>query len=137
MGYIEQIRLMGGVEAGIDSGFFQLEMAEAAYRYQREVESRDRIVVGVNDFVQDAVEVPIQLIDPQVERVQEARLAQVRRERDPQRVQAALDALRDTAVTGANSMPAFLECAHAYCTLGEQMDILKTVYGEYVEPAIV
>jgi len=137
MGYIEQIRMMGGVEAGIDSGFFQLEMAEAAYRYQREVESRDRIVVGVNEFVQDAVEVPIQLIDPQVERVQEARLAQVRRERDPNRVQAALDALRDTAVTGANSMPAFLECAHAYCTLGEQMDILKTVYGEYVEPAIV
>ncbi|GAA5437617.1 methylmalonyl-CoA mutase family protein [Deinococcus aquaticus] len=137
MGYIEQIRAMGGVEAGIDSGFFQLEMAEAAYRYQREVETKNRIIVGVNDFVQDAVEVPIQLIDPQVERVQEARLAQVRRERDPARVKAALDALHDTAITGANSMPAFLECAHAYVTLGEQMDILKTVYGEYVEPAIV
>ena len=137
LGYIEQIRAMGGVEAGIDSGFFQLEMAEAAYRYQREVETRDRIVVGVNDFVQDAVEVPIQLIDPQVEKVQEARLAQVRRERDPQRVEAGLAALRDTAVTGANSMPAFLECAHAYVTLGEQMDVLKGVYGVYTEPALV
>jgi methylmalonyl-CoA mutase N-terminal domain/subunit len=137
MGYIEQIRMMGGVEEGIDNGFFQLEMAEAAYRYQREVETKDRIIVGVNDFVQDAVEVPIQLIDPEVERVQEARLAQVRRERDPERVDKALAELRDTAVTGANSMPAFLECAHAYVTLGEQMDVLKTVYGEYVEPAVV
>jgi methylmalonyl-CoA mutase N-terminal domain/subunit len=137
LGYIEQIRNMGGVEAGIDNGFFQLEMAEAAYRYQREVETKDRIIVGVNDFVQDAVEVPIQLIDPEVERVQEARLAQVRRERDPARAEAALAALRDSAVTGANSMPAFLECAHAYCTLGEQMDVLKTVYGEYVEPVLV
>ncbi|PNY82757.1 methylmalonyl-CoA mutase family protein [Deinococcus koreensis] len=137
LGYIEQIRNMGGVEAGIDSGFFQLEMAEAAYRYQREVETGNRLVVGVNDFVQDAVEVPIQLIDPEVERIQEARLSQVRRERDPERASAALAALRDTAVTGANSMPAFLECAHAYVTLGEQMDVLKTVYGEYVEPVLV
>ena len=137
LGYIEQIRALGGVEAGIESGFFQLEMAEAAYRYQREVERGDRIIVGVNEFVQDAVEVPIQLIDPEVERVQEARLAQVRRERDPARAEAALSALRDTAVTGANSMPAFLECAHAYCTLGEQMDVLKTVYGEYTEPVLV
>ncbi|QFP76433.1 methylmalonyl-CoA mutase family protein [Deinococcus sp. AJ005] len=137
MGYIEQIRMMGGVEEGIDNGFFQLEMAEAAYRYQREVETKSRIIVGVNDFVQDAVQVPIQLIDPEVERVQEARLARVRRERDPVRVDAAIEDLRQSAVTGANSMPAFLECAHAYVTLGEQMDVLKTVYGEYVEPAVV
>lgn len=137
MGYIEQIRALGGVEAGIENGFFQAEMAEAAYRYQREVESKDRIIVGVNEFVQDAVEVPIQDIDPKVERLQAERLARVRRERDPKRAEQALADLRDTAVTGANSMPAFLECAHAYCTLGEQMDTLKKVYGEYVEPAIV
>ncbi|ADV67426.1 methylmalonyl-CoA mutase family protein [Deinococcus maricopensis] len=137
MGYIEQIRALGGVEVGIDAGFFQAEMAEAAYRYQKEVESKDRIIVGVNDFVQDNVEVPIQLIDPEVERVQAQRLARVRRERDPNRAQSALDALRDAAVTGANTMPAFLECAHAYVTLGEQMDILKTVYGEYTEPVMV
>jgi len=129
--------MMGGVEAGIDNGFFQLEMAEAAYRYQREVETKDRIIVGVNEYVQDAVEVPIQIIDPKVEELQASRLAQVRRERDPQRAEKALEALRDTAVTGANSMPAFLECAHAYCTLGEQMDTLKAVYGEYTEPVMV
>ncbi|KQR40622.1 methylmalonyl-CoA mutase family protein [Deinococcus sp. Leaf326] len=137
LGYIEQIRALGGVEAGIESGFFQLEMAEAAYRYQREVERGERIIVGVNDFVQDPVSVPIQNIDPQVEALQAARLAQVRRERDPKRAEAALADLRSTAVTGANSMPAFLECAHAYCTLGEQMDILKTVYGEYTEPVLI
>ena len=101
MGYIEQIRMMGGVEAGIDNGFFQMEMAEAAYRYQREVETKDRIIVGVNEFVQDAVEVPIQLIDPAVEELQARRLAQVKRERDPQRAEKALEALRDTAVTGS------------------------------------
>ena len=66
LGYIEQIRAMGGVETGIENGFFQAEMAEAAFRYQREVERKDRVVVGVNDFVQDAVQIPIQLVDPAV-----------------------------------------------------------------------
>ncbi len=137
LGYIEQIRALGGVEAGIDSGFFQAEMAEAAFRYQREVERRERIVVGVNDYVQDAVQVPIQLIDPAVEVQQAERLAQVRRERDPQRHAQALAALHDAAVQGRNTMPAFLECAHTYATLGEQMDVLRKVFGEYVETAVM
>ena len=137
LGYIEQIRAMGGVEVGIENGFFQAEMAEAAYRYQREVERKERIVVGVNDFVQDSVQVPIQLIDPAVEKLQFERLAQVRRERDPQRHSAALAALREAGVNGTNTMPAFLECAHAYATLGEQMDVLRKVFGEYVETSVV
>ncbi len=137
LGYIEQIRAMGGVEVGIENGFFQAEMAEAAYRYQREVESKDRIIVGVNDFVQDSVQVPIQLIDPAVERLQHERLTQVRRERDPVRHSAALVALRDAGLNGTNTMPAFLECAHAYATLGEQMDVLRKVFGEYVETSVV
>ena len=137
LGYIEQIRAMGGVEVGIENGFFQAEMAEAAYRYQREVERKERIVVGVNDFVQDSVQVPIQLIDPAVEKLQQGRLAQVRRERDPARHTAALAALREAGVNGTNTMPAFLECAHAYATLGEQMDVLRKVFGEYVETSVV
>ncbi|WP_424952988.1 methylmalonyl-CoA mutase family protein [Deinococcus sp.] len=137
LGYIEQIRAMGGVEAGIENGFFQAEMAEAAYRYQREVERGERIVVGVNDFVQDAVQIPLQLIDPAVEQLQSGRLAQVRRGRDPQRYKDALSALHDAAVNGHNSMPAFLACAHAYATLGEQMDVLRKVFGEYVETAVM
>ncbi|ULH14126.1 methylmalonyl-CoA mutase family protein (plasmid) [Deinococcus sp. KNUC1210] len=137
LGYIEQIRAMGGVEAGIESGFFQAEMAEAAFRYQREVERKERIIVGVNDYVQEAVQVPIQLIDPAVEQVQFGRLAQVRRERDPERHREALSLLHTAAVTGQNTMPAFLACAHAYATLGETMDVLRKVFGEYVETAVM
>lgn len=137
LGYIEQIRALGGVEQCIDLGFFANEIGEAAYRYQRELDSKDRIIVGVNDFVQGGVEVPIQLIDPEVERVQAQRLARVRGERDPARHAAALEQLRDAAVNGRNTMPAFLECAHAYATLGEQMDVLRKVYGEYTEPVTV
>jgi len=137
MGYIEQVRALGGVEKCIDLGFFASEIGEAAYRYQLEVDRKDRVIVGVNEFVTEGVEVPIQLIDPEVERVQAERLARVRRERDPQRAEAALNQLRDAAVQGLNTMPAFLECAHAYCTLGEQMDVLRKVYGEYTEPVMV
>ena len=137
LGYIEQIRALGGVEQCIDSGFFASEIGEAAYRYQREVDTGDRVIVGVNDFVTERVQVPIQLIDPEVEQVQAERLSRVRRERDSQRHQAALNQLREAAVNGQNTMPAFLECAHAYATLGEQMDVLRSVYGEYVEPVTV
>ncbi|MGY2894729.1 methylmalonyl-CoA mutase N-terminal domain/subunit [Deinococcus sp. UYEF24] len=137
LGYIEQIRAMGGVEEGIENGFFQAEMAEAAFRYQREVERKERIVVGVNDYVQDKVQIPLQLIDPAVEKLQQERLAQVRRERDPARHQGALAALHHAAVNGQNTMPAFLACAHAYSTLGEQMDVLRKVFGEYVETAVM
>jgi methylmalonyl-CoA mutase N-terminal domain/subunit len=137
LGYIEQIRAMGGVEEGIENGFFQAEMAEAAFRYQREVERKERIIVGVNDYVQDKVQIPIQLIDPEVERLQQQRLAQVRRERDPVRHHDALAALHGAAVNGQNTMPAFLACAHAYSTLGEQMDVLRKVFGEYVETAVL
>ncbi len=137
LGYIEQIRALGGVEKGIDAGFFASEIGEAAYRYQLEVDRKDRIVVGVNDFVTEGVEVPIQLIDPEVERVQAERLARVRRERDPRAHADALEALRSAAVNGANTMPAFLACAHAYATVGEQMDVLRKVFGEYTEPVSV
>jgi methylmalonyl-CoA mutase N-terminal domain/subunit len=93
--------------------------------------------VGVNDYVQDKVQIPIQLIDPEVERLQQQRLAQVRRERDPVRHHDALAALHGAAVNGQNTMPAFLACAHAYSTLGEQMDVLRKVFGEYVETAVL
>jgi methylmalonyl-CoA mutase N-terminal domain/subunit len=138
LGYIEQIRALGGVERAIDLGFFASEIGEAAYRYQLELDRKERLIVGVNAFTdENPVSVPIQLIDPQVEKLQAERLARVRRERDPQRHAAALDRLRDAAVGGLNTMPAFVECAHAYATLGEQMDVLRGVYGEYTEPVTV
>ncbi|GGJ19729.1 acyl-CoA mutase large subunit family protein [Deinococcus roseus] len=138
MQYIQQIRDLGGVEAGIELGYYAREIQEAAYQYQKEVDRKERLIVGVNAFTDERpLNVPIQLIDPVVERIQAERLARVRRERDPRLVAEGLQALRDAAVMGLNTTPAFIACAHAYCTLGEMMDVLRKVYGEYVEPVTV
>lgn len=134
---IAEIRRMGGVVRAIEEGYFLREIAEASYRYQQELERGERIVVGVNAFQEEGVQVPIQLIDPEVERVQDARLAQVRRERDPVAAAAALEGLRQAAKEGRNTMPHFVDCALAYCTLGEMMDELRAVYGVYEEPVLV
>jgi methylmalonyl-CoA mutase N-terminal domain/subunit len=138
MALINRIRDLGGVTKALEAGFFAAEIGDASYRYQRELDKKERIVVGVNEFQDDApLSVPILLVDKEVERVQSERLARVRRERDPIRHRAALEALRRAATLGQNTMPAFLECAHAYATLGEQMDVLRGVYGVYEEPVTI
>jgi methylmalonyl-CoA mutase, N-terminal domain len=138
LAYIERIRDLGGVVKALEAGFFAAEIGDASYQFQREFDSKQRIIVGVNQFGDNKpASVPIQLIDKQVERIQAERLARVRRERDPVRHKAALESLRRAAVLGANTMPAFLECAHAYATLGEQMDVLRGVYGTYQEPVMI
>jgi len=137
MQIIEEIRRMGGVVRAIEEGYFLREIADASYRFQQEVERGERIIVGVNAFQDEGINVPIQLIDPEVERVQAERLAQVRRERDPEAVKQALAALQQAAKEGRNTMPYFVDCALAYCTLGEMMDELRAVYGVYEEPVLV
>ena len=138
MDYITRIRDLGGVVRALEAGFFATEIGDASYRYQRELDSKQRIIVGVNDFKDDApLSIPILLMDKDVERVQTERLTRVRRERDPVRHKAALEGLRVAATLGQNTMPAFLECAHAYATLGEQMDVLRGVYGVYEEPVTI
>ncbi|WP_293179065.1 methylmalonyl-CoA mutase family protein [Oceanithermus sp.] len=138
MRYIEEIRRMGGVIRGIEQGYFLREIGDASYRFQQEVESGERIIVGVNAFQDEKeIEVSIQEIDPEIERIQAERLARVRRERDPERVRAALEGLRQAAATGGNTMPHFVEAALAYATLGEMMDVLREVYGVYEEPVMV
>jgi methylmalonyl-CoA mutase, N-terminal domain len=138
MRYITQIRNLGGVVKALEHGFFSSEIGDASYRYQREVDSKKRIIVGVNEFSDNKpLSVPIQLVDKNVERIQDERLAQVRRERDATRHAASLEQLRKVAVLGQNTMPAFLECAHAYATLGEMMDVLRGVYGVYEEPVAI
>jgi len=137
MQIIEEIRRMGGVVRAIEEGYFLREIADASYRFQQEVERGERIIVGVNAFQDEGINVPIQLIDPEVERVQAERLAQVRRERDPEAVKQALAALQQAAKEGRNTMPYFVDCALAYCTLGEMMDELRAVYGVYQEPVLV
>lgn len=135
--YFEQIDALGGVEAAIEAGFFAREIGDASWRQQRDVDDRRRLIVGVNAFEQDYPEVPIQLVDAEVVRVQKERLARVRSERDPVKVAAALEQLRSAARNGTNTMPAFMDCARAFCTLGEQMDVLRDVYGVYEEPVLI
>ena len=137
LAYFEQIDALGGVEKAIDAGFFATEIGDASYQQQREIDSKERLVVGVNAFAGDFPEVPIEPIDPEVERVQAERLAKVRAERDDAAVAGALEALRNAAKQGTNTMPAFMTCAHAYATLGEQMDVLREVYGVYEEPVLI
>jgi methylmalonyl-CoA mutase, N-terminal domain len=136
--YIQRIRDLGGVVKALEHGFFATEIGDSSYRYQREVDAKKRVIVGVNEFADGKpASVPILLVDKEVERLQSERLARVRRERDPVRHAQALEGLRKAALLGQNTMPAFLECAHAYATLGEQMDLLREVYGVYEEPVAI
>jgi methylmalonyl-CoA mutase N-terminal domain/subunit len=136
--YIEQIRELGGVLECIRNGFCQREIAEASYRFQQEVEAKERIIVGVNEYVMDdeAVKVPTLYVDPAKERIHLERLERVRRERDSEKATAALAALEQAARGTENTMPHLLDCARAYCTLGEMMGVFRTVYGDYTEAVV-
>ncbi len=135
--YFEQIDALGGVEKAIDVGFFAREIGDASYQQQREIDSKERIIVGVNDFVDDTAKIPIQEIDKSVEIIQAKRLSEVKANRNEAAVKSALEALRLASVNGNNTMPAFMACAHAYASLGEQMDVLRQVYGIYEEPVLI
>ena len=136
--YFERIEALGGVIPAIEAGFFQQEIADAAYRYQREIDERRRIIVGVNEFVADEpLTIPLLQMDPQGYEKQCARLAQVREERDNGAVGQALDRLRIAAQGTENMMPYILDAVRAYTTLQEIMDVFRQVFGLYREPMIV
>jgi methylmalonyl-CoA mutase N-terminal domain/subunit len=134
--YFEKIEALGGVLPAIEKGFFQKEIADAAYDYQRKIERRERLQVGVNEFKVDDEKVEIDLlkVDPTVEAHQKKRLAKVRSERSEAEWKKALAGLRQAARDGTNLMPHFLACARAYVTLGETLDVLREEFGEYKEP---
>jgi methylmalonyl-CoA mutase N-terminal domain/subunit len=136
--YFEKIEALGGVIPAIEAGFFQREIADAAYRYQLEFDRKEKIIVGVNDYVEEneKIEIPILYIPPEVEIKQRERLAQVRASRDQQKVIETLDALRIAADEGKNLMPPLIECTRAYVTLGEMCNTLAEVFGVYEEPAV-
>jgi methylmalonyl-CoA mutase, N-terminal domain len=135
--YIEQVRELGGVMECIRNGFFQREIAEASYRFQQEVESGDRIIVGVNDYqIDEAAPIPTLYVDPAKERIHLERLYRVRRERDNERVGVALAALEQAARGSENTMPHILDAARAYATLGEIMGIFRKVFGDYTETVV-
>jgi len=136
--YIEQIDALGGMVAAVEAGYPQREIAEAAYRYQQQLERGEKIIVGVNAFVDETPRpIPILRIDPEVERRQVERLRRVRAERDPARVAEALHRLREAARRGENTMYPILDAVKAYATVGEICDVFRAVYGEYREPAII
>jgi methylmalonyl-CoA mutase, N-terminal domain len=133
-GYFDTIDRMGGMVEAIEEGFPQREIAEASYRFQQAVERRDKVVVGVNDFVQhDEPPHPILYIDERAGDVQLSRLEALRKSRDNDAMRRSLDALRDTAIGTGNTMEALLDCVRAYATVGEMCDALRTVWGEYEE----
>ncbi len=135
--YFRKIEQLGGVVAGIQMGFFQNEIAKAAYQYQQEIDRKERIIVGVNEFVDkdEKIEIPILLIPEEVEKVQIQRVKELRETRNNAEVQHTLAELKKAAVEDRNLMPYLIECAKAYCTLGEMVNTLKEVFGEYEEPA--
>ncbi len=136
--YFRKIEALGGVIPAIERGFFQREIAEAAYRYQMEIDSRQRIIVGINEYQEDKpIAIPLLEMDPAGYDRQLARLEQVRRERDGDQVKSTLEALRAAARGSENLMPCMLDCVRAYATLGEIMDVFRQVFGEYREPTII
>jgi methylmalonyl-CoA mutase N-terminal domain/subunit len=135
--YFAKIEALGGVVPAIEMGFFQQEIAQAAYRYQKEIEAKERIVVGVNEYVmEEPLAIPLLQMDREGERRQLERLSRLRRERDGELVSQRLEALRQAAAGTANLMPYILEAVRAYATLGEICDVLRGVFGEYQEVAV-
>jgi methylmalonyl-CoA mutase N-terminal domain/subunit len=136
--YFDRIEKLGGVIPAIEAGFFQHEIADAAYRYQREIDTQQRIIVGVNQYVsEEPLSIPLLDMDAQGYDRQVARLERVRGERDNVATRAALGRLEDAARDQVNLMPPILEAVHTYATLGEIMGVLRRVFGEYREPIIV
>ena len=141
--YLDEIDRRGGMVAAIGEGYPQHEIADAAYRFQRELDAGERRIVGVNAHVDENEETPIPVLSvpPGSLEAHLARLGRTRRERDATAVESALAGLRDAAsrpgTTETNLMPHFLRCAAAYATLGEQCGVLREVFGEYREPVLV
>src|SRR4030088_74106 len=139
--YFRKIDDMGGMLEAIERGFPQREIADSAYRYQQEIDSRQRVLVGVNDFLQgndEPIEIPIHAITRESEEQHLNRLRRVRRERDQGALSQAMQRFENAARDGReNLMPYIVEAVRAYATLGEMCNLLRTVYGEYREPALV
>ncbi len=133
--YFRRIEALGGVIPAIEKGFFQQEIAEAAFRYQMEVDAKRRIIVGVNEYVEEGpLEIPLLEMDPEGYDRQVARLNEVRRTRDNREVLRTLREVREAARNGKNLMYPILDAVAAYATLGEIMGVLREEFGEWEEP---
>ena len=132
--YFDRIDSLGGVVPAIEKGFFQKEIAAASYKYQKEIDNKERVVVGVNEYTSDeSVEIPILEMDPEGFDRQCARLKKLRVSRDKGKFEASIRAIEKAAEGDDNLMPHFIEAAKAKATLGEMCDVLRGVFGEYRE----
>ncbi len=132
--YIKKIDDMGGMVKAIELGFPQREIADSAYWYQKAVDDKEKIIVGVNAFEMKHEPIPLLILDETVARQQLARLRAVRRSRSQAKVKLSLADLKKAAADDQNLMPYLLSCVKTYATLGEIMDALKEIFGEYQEP---
>lgn len=138
MNYIKKIDELGGAIKAIEKGYIQKEIQDAAYKYQMEVESGERIVVGVNKFqIEEEDHKEILRVDPEVERLQREKLKALKEERDNKLVEEKLMILKEKASTDENLMPYILDAVKAYATLGEICDVLREVFGEYEQSIIL
>jgi methylmalonyl-CoA mutase N-terminal domain/subunit len=137
LGYIKRIDEMGGIVAAIEKGYPQREIAASAYRFQRQLEKDERIMVGVNRYqvANEETAIPLLKIDEEVQKTQVENLRRVKASRDAARVASALDAVRDAASAKKNLMPPIIEAAKVYCTQQEICDVLRNVFGTYTDPA--
>jgi len=135
--YFDKIDALGGVISAIEKGFFQREIANAAYQYQKEIEKKNRIIVGMNDYVLDEpLRIELLKMDPKGEKRQIARLKELREKRDNKKANELLETLRSNAEGEENLMPLIIDCVRAYCTLGEITGVFREVFGEYKEEPI-
>ena len=136
--YWDTIDGMGGMVEAIERGYPQKEIAESSYQFQQAVERREKVIVGVNDFVQtDEKPIEILYIDDSTADLQLERLVELKRTRDNDKVHRTLEALKVGARGTANTMPLLLDCVRAYATVGEMCDALREVWGEYEEVPII
>lgn len=138
LAYFERIDSLGGVIPAIEAGFFQREIADAAYRYQLELDRKEKIIVGVNEFVEEnaPITIPLLQISPEVEPKQKKRIAEVRASRDNGLVERMRAELKRAGVDGNNLIPPLIACTQAYVTLGEMCSTLAEVFGVYEETAV-
>jgi methylmalonyl-CoA mutase N-terminal domain/subunit len=135
--YIHKIDDMGGMTAAIDKGFPQMELADAAYKFQRQIDSDEKIMVGVNKYVtDDEGEIPLLDIDDAVETEQVARLKAVKNKRDSKAAMKSLDDIKNACKKGDNVMPYCIEAVKNLCSVQEICDVYREVFGEYRDPAM-
>ncbi len=135
--YWDRVEKLGGVLPAIEKGFYQREIAQASYKYQKEIDEKKRTIVGVNNYqLDEEIDIPLLKMDEKGEERQINRLKKLRKDRNNQKVERNLEKLRKAAKGDENMMPYILESVHSYATLGETCQVLRDVFGEYEEPVI-